>query len=132
MSRNQSPNLTAGGDIACSTFVKLSTAADNTALQAGDGDPIIGISQAGPKDAPGLTASALAANAKDNIEIYGLGDICRLLAGAGGWGAGALLKSDANGAGVIAVSAGSAVALEAAAAGEKRYVQISSIGSPGV
>ena len=32
---NVSPQLIAGGNISPSTFVKLSTAADNTALQAG-------------------------------------------------------------------------------------------------
>lgn len=127
---NVSPQLVSGGNIYPSRFVKLSTAADNTALQAGANDPQIGISQVGTKDAPGLTgASAYAAEAGDNIQIWGLGDICLLEAGAGGWTRGDRLKSDADGKGVPIAGTGAnqhvgAYALESAAANEFGRVQI--------
>ncbi len=129
--RNQSPLLTAGGDITTSSFIKLSTVAGHTALQAGANEQIIGISQVGPKEPPGVSgSSALAAQDGDQLQIFGLGDICDLRAGTGGWAAGALLKSDGNGNGVPAAATGTtvqnigAMAMTAAAAGELAQVQI--------
>ena len=129
MSRNQSPQLVAGGNISPSTFVKVSTAADNTALQAGANEGIIGISQVGLHQPPGVTGSdAYAAVAGENIEIFGLGDIC-LLKSASGWTRGDFLKSDANGLGVTIATSGvmqniGAQALESAATNEFGRVQI--------
>lgn len=129
--RNQAPLLRAGGNIATHSFVKLSTSANSTALQAGDNEFVIGIAQVGPKEPPGLSgASTNAAESGDNVQIFGLGDICLLRAGSGGWTAGDLLKSDSNGDGVTAATTGTtvqnvgAVALETVSAGELGLVQI--------
>lgn len=130
MSNNVSPQLVSGGNISPATFVKLSASADNTALQAGANEAVIGISQPGTKDAPGLTgASAYAAEAGDNMQIFGLGDICLLKAGSGGYTRGDRLKSDASGNGVPIAESGvaqnvGAIALESAAASEYGRVQI--------
>lgn len=129
--RNQSPQLVAGGTITTHSFVKLSTAADNTALQAGDNEQVIGIAQVGPKEPPGLSgASTAAAAAGDHIQIFGLGDICLLRAGSGGWTRADNLKSDSNGDGVPIATSGTtqqnigAVALTSTAEGEYGLVQI--------
>jgi len=129
--RNQAPLLEAGGDIGVSVFVKLSTSAGHTALAAGANEQVIGISQVGPKEPPGLEgASALAAEAGDPIQIFGLGDICLLKAGSGGWTAGDNLKAGTAGVGVVAASTGTtvqnigAVALTDAAEDEYGLVQI--------
>ena len=131
MDRNQSPPLLAGGDITTSSFVKLSTAADFTALQAGANEQTIGISQVGPKDPPGVSgSSALAASDGLHVQIFGLGDICLLRAGTGGWTRAQNLKADSSGDGVPVATTGTtiqyagAVALESAAAGEYGLVQV--------
>lgn len=127
--RNQSPNLIAGGTIYPHRFVKVSTAADNTALQGSANAAVIGISGVGTKDAPGVTGNTYAAAAADPLEIFGLGDIPLLEAGSGGFTRGDWLKSDADGKGVpIAGTGGNqnigAKALESAAEGELGRVQI--------
>lgn len=129
--RNQVPPLEAGGDIGVSVFVKLSTSAGHTCLAAGANEQIIGISQVGPKEPPGLEgATALAAEAGDNIQIFGLGDVCLLKAGSGGWTAGDNLKASTAGVGVPAATTGTtvqnigAVALTDAAENEVGLVQI--------
>lgn len=131
MARNQSPLLVAGGDITTHSFVKVSTAADNTALQAGANEQVIGISQVGPKEPPGVSGSStLAAAAADHIQVFGNGDICLLRAGSGGWTRGDNIKSDASGNGVTAATTGTtvqnigAVALTSAAENELGTVQI--------
>lgn len=128
MARNQAPNFRAGGNINPSSFVKVDTSADNQCLQAGAGEHAIAISQAGTKDAPGITgATAYAAQSGDNIEVFGQGELCNLLAGTGGFVRGDFLKSDANGAGVTTTSSGDfvgAYALESAAAGTLGRVQV--------
>lgn len=133
MPRNQSPNLIAGGTINPSVFVKVSTAADNTVLQAVAGDKVIGISQVGTKFPQGVVGSTgEAADAGDNIELFGFGDVTLLLAGSGGFTAGQFLKSDANGAGVpitgtTTPEAVGAVALETTTAGQYGRVQVLAI-----
>ena len=128
--RNQSPSLIAGGNISPSTFVKLSTSADNTGLQAGANDPPIGISGVGTKQPPGVTGSdAYHAHSGEAIELFGCGDICLLLAGSGGFTRGDRLKSDASGAGVTEASSGAiqnvgAIALESTTSGAYGRVQV--------
>lgn len=130
MSRNVSPQLVAAGNISPSTFVKPYISADNSAAQAGANDPIIGISQVGTRLPPGVDgADAYAAIAGESFELFGLGDICLLVAGSGGFVRGDRLKADASGNGVPVATSGviqnvGAVALESAAAGEKVRVQI--------
>jgi hypothetical protein len=133
MSRNSAPKVRADGTIAPSVFVTpTGISVDNRVLQAAANSVIIGISQSGMKNAPGLTGSdtAVAAAAADEIEIFGLGDICLLTIGSGGVTRGQLLVSDANGNGITlptqatAVQNVGAIALESVAAGGLCRVQI--------
>ena len=128
-SRNVAPNLISGGTIAPSVLVKLSTSADNTCLQAVANDKCIGISQPGTRDPQGVSSNTYAAASGDTIELFGLGDICNLTAGTGGWTRGDLLVSDANGNGITAATDGTlqniaAIALESTTAGQLGRVQI--------
>lgn len=99
--RNQVPQLIAGGNIYPSRFIKVSTAADNTALQAGANEAVCGISQSGSKypstEPSGLLGTdQIAAVSGDNIGNFGLGDVCPVVCG-GTVTAGDLLESDSNG-----------------------------------
>lgn len=130
--RNQAPSLRAGGNIATASFVKISAAAENTCLQAGDNERVIGASQMGTKYPQGLAglSNTYAAETGDEIQIFGLGDICRVRAGSGGYGSGNMLKSDASGDAVPVATTGTtvqwvaAVAIEDAEAGELGRVQL--------
>lgn len=122
----QLPPLRAGGDIGTCRFIKVSTAADNTALEADAGEFVIGISTEAAKAAPTDGASTEAAESGDQFEWYGMGNVALLTIGSGGCTRGDHLKSDADGQGVTA-SAGDkygAIALESASAGEKAKVYI--------
>lgn len=107
---NVSPNLKARGTILPSRFVKLSTGFDNSALPAGDNERVVGVSQAGTRDAPGVAgASGVAADDGDEVQVFGLGDICLLQAGTGGFVHGDRLKSDAVGRGVPVATTGTVI-----------------------
>lgn len=112
-------NAIAGGTIGTAVFVKVSTAADNTVLQCSSGDRPIGISTPSQKLAPIPNASSYAAASGDPVTIFGLGDICNLVAGSGGFTRGDLLKPEAStGFGLPVGSSGDifgAIALESAA-----------------
>ncbi len=122
----------AGGDIRPSRFVKQSTAADNTILEADANEEIIGISGPATMDAPIPGASANAAEANDPVTYHPEGNICKLEIGSGGCTRGANLKSDADGKGVLALTTGAvmqwvgAKALESASAGEFAMVLVKS------
>ena len=129
------PQMIAGGNIANGCFVKLSTAADLTLLQATDGtgsggDRVFGIAQDGSRDAPIPSASSLAATAGDECRYFGVGEATTLIIGTCGCSRGVLLKSDANGAGITCGAPASTVqwcgaeALESAAAGERCRVVV--------
>lgn len=129
--RNAVPQLIAGGNINPHSFVKVSTAADYTCLQAGANERIIGSCQVGAKDPPGLSgASAYAAVAGDTIQLFGHGDVVPVKVGSGGVTKGALVKSDSSGYAVLAASSGTTlqwvagVALADASEGEIVDVQI--------
>lgn len=127
MSRNQAPMLLAGGNVSPSRFVKLSTAANHTALQATAGSKIIGISGVGTRLPPGITGDdGYHAVDTENIDMFSLGDICLLKIGSGGCTAGDYLKSDASGQGVTAGAGefAGAVALQTRLVGEFALVQI--------
>lgn len=130
MARNQSPNLISGGNVSPSVFVKLSTSADNTGLQADANATIVGISGVNTKDPPGITGStSYHAESGDMLELFGQGDICLLKAGSSGFTRGERLKSDANGYGTAIANSGSsqnvgAIALESAASGEFGRVMV--------
>lgn len=93
----------AGGTIAPSSFIKQSTAADNTFLQCGANGIPVGVAQVGQKNVPGLLGSnnAIAAETGDNIMVYPPGSVCPIMF-SGTVGAGAYVKSDANGFAVAA------------------------------
>lgn len=121
----------AGGDIRPSRIVKISTAADFTALEADANEFGIGISQVGTEDPPGLSgASTNAASAGKNVQVFGPGSICLLELGSGGATRAGFLKSDADGKGVAIATTGTtaqnvvAVALESGAENEKVRVQV--------
>lgn len=127
MARNQSPQLIAGGNILPASFVKVSTAADTTALQAGAGEKTIGIVNKYPRTRPNIdSATAYHAIAGDDIELFGLGDICLLKIGTGGCTRGDYLKSDASGSGVTAGTGefAGAIALQTRLVDEYALVQI--------
>lgn len=121
------PNFIAGGTINPATFVKVSTAADNTVLAAGAGEWTIGIATPSQKLAPiPSNSSTYAATTGDAVTVFGLGDICNLQAGTAGWTRGAKLASDASGNGVAATTGDyvGAVALESASASSLGRVQV--------
>ncbi len=93
------PGQVAGGTIAPKRFVKMSTSADNTVLQATANDRCDGVSQQGQRDAPGLTGSdaVVAAAAGDQIDTYTPGDLCYVVAGASGCTRSVWVKSDSAG-----------------------------------
>lgn len=94
-------NVAAGGNINPSVFVKLDTSNDNSVVQASAAsDFVIGVSTPSTKAFNGTVAAA----SGDPINVFGLGDVCLLLCGSGGWTRGDSLTSDANGAGVTASS----------------------------
>ena len=120
-------HFVAGGAIYPSRFVKIDTSADQTVLQCGANEMGFGISQTGTHDAPGLNGStAYAANAElDPIKVFLLGERAPLQAGSGGFTAGSLLSSDADGKGVESGSNWAmAIAEETCAEGEIGYVRL--------
>jgi hypothetical protein len=122
------PNWVAGGDIRPSRFVKQSTAADHTVLEADAGERVCGISQEGGREPPLPSVSTVyAGQAGDHMAVYGDGDQCLLELGSGGCTRGDRLKADADGKGVTAATAGNhvgAIALMSGAENEKIRVQV--------
>lgn len=94
--------MKAGGNIAPSRFVKLSTAADHTALQAGSGEMPIGVSQRGTRNPPYSSLDdGYCAIAGENFQVHGPGELAMVEAG-GTVTAGTSVKSDTNGKAVDA------------------------------
>lgn len=124
MAATAKAGLVAGGNIKPNRFIKLSTSANNTALQAGANEAVIGIARQGTKLAPGIDTTGYLATSGDNVPYFGDGEVTMLVLGSGGCAAGDLLKSDINGAGVAIATSGTtaqeigARALEAGASGE--------------
>lgn len=119
--------LVAGGNINPSVFIKQSTIANNTALQASTGDVTIGITAQSTEAAPVDGAATYHATAGHGVDWYGPGATCLLTLGTGGCAAGDFLKSDSNGCGVTASTdkdAAGARAIQAGAAGEKVMVVV--------
>lgn len=115
------PALVAGGDIRPSRFIKISTAANQTALESDAGELSVGVSGEGTQDAPQSGSDGDAAEAGDHFMYHPIGDEALIETGSGGCGAGAHLTPDADGKAVIATQGDyvGALALEAASAGEK-------------
>lgn len=114
----------AGGDVRPARFVKISTAADNTFLEADANEVTIGIATNATQDAPLPNADGDAAEATDQLAVHPIGSVCDLEIGSGGVTRGANIKSDADGKGVLAATTGAiaqnvgAIALESASEGE--------------
>ena len=127
---NAQPKVKATGNISPSVFVVIDPTADNCVLQASANTSVIlGISQEGMKNAPGLTGSnnTIAAASGDPIQVFGIGDNCLLVAGTGGYTRGDLLMAEANtGKGITRTSGKpyGAIALQSAAAGAKGRVVV--------
>src|SRR5688572_18879068 len=98
----ENPPFVAGGDIRPCRFVKVSTAADNTVLEADANELPFGVSTNATQDAPIPNADGDAAEAGDQVHISPPGRVCDLEIGSGGVTRGAWIKSDADGKGVLA------------------------------
>jgi len=115
--------MVAGGDVNPARFIKVSTAADYTVLQAGANEAVFGISSSASRDAPIPSASTLAAAATQSLAFNPVGSFC-LLELAGTVTRGDEIKSDADGKGVVRATTGAtlqnfgAVALESGVSGE--------------
>lgn len=124
------PSFVAGGDINPSRFVKQSTAADFTVLEADANEAVIGVSHESAQDAPIPGASTLAAASGDQLFVYPIGAVCLLTIGSGGCTRADELKSDADGKGVTRATTGTtiqnvgALALESASENELAKVLV--------
>lgn len=120
MQYGQPEQWVAGGTIAPSRFVKISTVADHTLLQSGAAASSYGISQVGMLNPPGLLGSdvAIAANALDQIQVYPFGCVAPILC-VTTVTAGQFVKSDTDGKATPASSGdvASGIMVEAGAAG---------------
>lgn len=114
-------SLLAGGDISPARFVYVSAAFTVSQCTAITQTPI-GVATEATKDPPGLTgASALAAEAGDQISVWPIGQMCKVSAGAA-FSAGALLSTAADGQAITATGTGTvvaAIAFEAATAADQ-------------
>lgn len=118
--RNHDISGKAGGTIGPALFIKLDTSADEQFLQAGAGDPIIGITIPAQKRTPGLAGSdtTVAYESGDDCWAAGMGNSAMLTIG-GTITRGDRLKSDASGRGITASSGdqAGAIALQSATVG---------------
>jgi hypothetical protein len=122
----------AGGTIRVARFVKISAAF--TVSECDANERTVGISDMGGNEAPIPSVTndpPYAAIAGESVTVHHQdGETCLLYLGTGGCTAGALLKSDADGAGVVIdETAGNkeevgAIAEEAGSAGEYVHVMI--------
>lgn len=124
-------NRVSGGNIGVARFVKQSTAAPYRVLQAGANEAVEGVSQLGQKYPPiPSNTNYYAAEAADNVMVYGEDEECLLLIGSGGVTKGALVKSDADGKGVLAATSGTtaqeigAIAMQDASENEYARVRV--------
>ena len=127
----EAPNFIANGNISVSVFVKQDTSLDNGVIQASTNNAIIGVSQESSNYPPlPSVGTVYAAQAGQNVKVYGHEQQCLLLIGSGGCTAGDRLKSDSSGAGVTIASSGptaqnvGAIALSTANAGEYARVLV--------
>lgn len=115
------PNLQAGGNIFPFRFVKLSTSADFTGLQASaEGDYPIGVTDGSIYQATVLNATGYHAISGTPITLQPSNTV-QIEIGTGGVTRGGFLESDADGKGIAAAGTGAVsayVALESGAAGD--------------
>lgn len=97
-----SQSFMANGNIYPCRFVKLDTTAPFKILQAGANEAILGISQVGTKDPPGVSGStAYAATAGVECQVFMAGSRTLLELPAAGCTTGDRLGPDADGKGVV-------------------------------
>lgn len=97
---SQVKTMRANGNISPSRFVAIDASDNNSVLQAASGQRPFGISSEGGREAPIPSVSTVyAAQAEDNVNVYGLGMTCLLELGAACL-AGHRLKPDSNGKGI--------------------------------
>lgn len=123
-------SLVAGGAIEAASFIKLSAAADYTALQAGSNERTFGITVDAAQAAPIPGASNDAAASGDLFRYFSVGDECLLQLG-GTVTRGDMVISDASGFGVTAGAYASATpqyvgaeAMESGVSGDKIRVRV--------
>ena len=123
----------AGGTIRRCRFVKLSTTANNTILEADANEVVFGVSQEAGREAPIPSVTAdppEAAQSGDQLNVFQNSEYCLLEIGSGGVTSGGRLKSDADGKGVAIATTGTtiqhigAIAQATCAAGELCPVQV--------
>lgn len=128
------PAFIAGGDIFPARFVRI-TGEFTVSQCSASTQSIIGVAQEGTFSPPNLatllggTESGLAASSGQTLKVFGLGDVCMIVAGTGGVTAGTKVKSDADGKAInIGSVAGTynvgGTALNTVAAGEKVLIQV--------
>lgn len=124
-----SASYIAGGNISPSRFVSVDANGDNTVVQAGLNDQILGISQKGTRQVPIPSASSYAAIDGDSLLVHidGADDV--LLEYGATVTRGQRLKSDANGKGIPVATSGEAqkvgaIALQSGSAGDVRPVLV--------
>ena len=94
-------SLVATGDIRPSRFVSMSTAADFTVAESNAGDWVLGVSQMGTRDAPGLSGAGTdAAQPGENLHIFTNGQTACLECGTTITRAD-ILKPDGDGKAII-------------------------------
>jgi hypothetical protein len=118
-------NLVANGNVGCSRFVRPDASLDYAALQGDSSSVLLGISQIGSANPPGVTGStAYAASAGKSFYVYTGGQICYVEAG-GSITRGDLLGSDDNGRAITKASGQiGAIALQSGAANDKIRVLV--------
>lgn len=123
----------AAGTIRRARFVNIYASANNQVEEADANELPIGVAQDGGRAAPIPSETAdppQAALAGEDLSVHTLGMHCLLEIGSGGCNPGDLLKSDADGKGVVIASTGTtvqnygAIAEEAASDGELCKVQV--------
>ena len=121
-------NVIAGATIQPATFVKVSTAADNTVLVAGSGDKPFGIAQHWAHSAPLPSATGEAANVGDGLRVFQQDEICLVQAGTAGFSHGDYLKPNTNSDGTAVTAGGTdyfgAVAFQSTAGGDFGLVKV--------
>lgn len=127
---HENPAFTVGGTIRTARFVKVSTAADHTVLEADANEATIGISSDAAQDAPIPGASTNAGETGDSMMVNPIGSCPLLTIGSGGCTRGDELKSDADGKGVTRATTGAtmqwvgAIAMESASEDELCRVMV--------
>ena len=120
---SDTPALIAGGDIYPFRFVKPSTSADDTGLQAAEATtPILGVTDGSTKTFSNGTASVVHAASGDPITLQGGSNGTVLVLASGNITRGAYVESDADGKAQTATTTTGTryhgyVALQSAAAG---------------